>query len=338
MKLKSLISVISISLISIILVACGGGDDTTSGSNDGGTIKVAHYFGAEHPQNIALEEKFKPAIEENTDFNVEIYPNNELGDEEEFTDGVRNGTIEMAVTGMILQTAKPKLGAIEWPFLFEDYDQAQKVLNSEIGDEVGDEYLDLGAQPLAWSANGFRVISGNKTIESMDDFDGFRLRMPDAPSFINTGKALGANVQGMGISEVFTALEQNVIDGQENPYETLKESAYYEVQSDVLESRHMFSPNIYIINKEFFEDLDDETQESIEKASLEAADYEWELMKKSNEEVKQFLEDEGVKVTIPDDEFKKEMEDAMDPFYDNIFEEYDWAEDLYNRIQEEKEK
>lgn len=321
----------------LFLAACGS-SDTSGGSasdSDEKIIKVANYFAAEHPQNIALKEKFKPLVEENTDYIVEIYPNSELGSEEQFTTGVRNGTIEMAVTGMILQTAKPKLGVIEWPFLFEDYDQAKQVLDGEIGQEVANEYVDLGAQPLAWTANGFRVVSSNRAIESIEDFDGLRLRMANADGFINTGKAMGASVQGMPISEVFTALEQGVIDAQENPYATLKESAYYEVQSHVLESNHIFSPNLYIVNKKFFDGLDEETQKAIEEAAQEAADYEWELIKESEDEVKSFLEEKGVEIIVPDEQFKQSLVDAMDPVYEGIFKQYDWAEDLYNRIQEE---
>ncbi len=334
---RKFIMYVGLLILALFLTACGSGK-TSSGSasdSDEKIIKVANYFAAEHPQNIALKEKFKPLVEENTDFTVEIYPNSELGSEEQFTTGVRNGTIEMAVTGMILQTAKPKLGVIEWPFLFEDYDQAKQVLDGEIGQEVANEYVDLGAQPLAWTANGFRVVSSNRAIESIEDFDGLRLRMANADGFINTGKAMGASVQGMPISEVFTALEQGVIDAQENPYATLKESAYYEVQSHVLESNHIFSPNLYIVNKKFFDGLDEETQKAIEEAAQEAADYEWELIKESEDEVKSFLEEKGVEIIVPDEQFKQTLVDAMDPVYEDLFKKYDWAEDLYNRIQEE---
>lgn len=329
---KYLINTIMLLFI-IFLAACG--DQANKDGQENGVIKIANYFAEDHPQNIALKEKFIPQIEEKTEFEVELYSNSELGDEEEFTNSVRNGNIEMAVTGMIMQTSKPKLGAIEWPFLFENYDQAKKVLDGEVGNELGKEYEDLGATPLAWTANGFRVISSNKEISSMSDFEGIRLRMPDASTFVKTGKALGANVQGMGISEVFTALEQDVIDAQENPYATLKESAYYEVQDFVLESNHMFSPNIYIMNQGFFEGLDKETQQIFLDAANEAADYEWELLEESDEDIKSFLEEKGLKITEPDQKFKDEMEKSVEPVYEDIFQEYDWAKELYNKIQKE---
>lgn len=302
-----------------------------------GKIKVAHYFGDSHPQNIALKEKFKPYVEEHTNYIVEIYPNAILGSEEEVSQGVRAGIIEMTVAGMILQTTKPKLGIIEWPFLFGNYQEAKHILDGEIGQEIAEEFISLGLMPLVWNANGFRVLSSNRPVLSMDDFKGLRLRMPNAEVYIETGKALGANIQGAPISEVFTALEQGVFDAQENPYATLKESAFYEVQSHVLESNHLFSPNIYLINKKLYDGMSEEDQNAIREAARIAADYEWGLLENGDDSIKEFLTAEGLTITIPSDEFKEQLRLAMEPVYNKIFKKYDWAEDFYNRIQAELE-
>lgn len=329
-------------LITLLFItsACGSGNNNGNAGNEGEgdkTIEIANYFAEEHPQNVALNEKFKPLVEENTDYTVEIFPNNELGDESQFTNSVRNGNVEMAIAGMGLQTAEPKIGAVEWPFLFENYDQANKVLNSEIGEEIGAEFEKLDAKLLGWTANGFRVVSSNQKVASMEDFQGLRLRMPDVPIFVNTGEALGASVQPMPMSEIFTALEQGVIDGQDNPYATLQESGWYEVQSDVLESRHMFSPNVYLMNLDFWNNLSEEEKTTIQNAADESSQYQWELAKESEEEVKNFLEEEGLEITVPDEAFKEEMVTAMDPVYEELYQKYDWAEEFINRINEIKE-
>nr|WP_245807827.1 TRAP transporter substrate-binding protein [Halobacillus massiliensis] len=319
-----------------MLTACG---DAASGGGGGAkTIKVANYFAEDHPQNVALREKFKKIVEEESggELKVQIYANSTLGAEKEFYDGVRNGTIEMGVPGLIMQADVPKMAVPEWPFLFEDYEHVQNVLNGPIGEEVTEDLeSEHGVKPLAWSANGFRMFSSNQTIEKMEDFNGLRLRMPNIPNYIKLGELLGANITPMPISEAFTALEQKVVDGQDNPIATLRNSGWYEVQSDVLESKHMFSPNLYIINSEFYNGLTEEQQKLIEKASEESAAYEFELMEKSYEDDKKFLEDEGVKFTNPSDDFKQNMEKAADPLYKEIFQEYEWAEELVNRIKEE---
>ncbi|MFB4165374.1 TRAP transporter substrate-binding protein [Alteribacillus sp. JSM 102045] len=332
----------------VFLSACGGGGgDEASSEENGGessgdakTVKVANYFAADHPQNVALEEKFKPLVEENSNgsLEVEIYPDSQLGAEEEFYEGVRNGTIEMGIPGMIMQSSVDKLGVPEWPFLFEDYEHVQNVLNGEIGEELTEDLEEQhGVRALAWSANGFRMFSSNKTLESIVDFDGLRLRMPNIPNYIELGEQLGANVSPLAISEVFTGLEQGVIDAQDNPIATLRASGWYEVQTDVLESRHMFSPNMYVINSDFWNGLSEEEHQVIEEASKEAAEYEFEVMQKSYEEDKEYLEGEGITFTEPSDEFKQSMQESAEPMYDAFYEEYDWAEDLVERIREEAE-
>ncbi|MGE7760024.1 TRAP transporter substrate-binding protein [Peribacillus sp. NPDC097895] len=323
--------------MTLLLAGCGGGEgEKTSGSGvEKKTIKVANYFAENHPQNIALKEKFKKMVEKesNGELEVRIYANSTLGAEKEFYDGVRNGTIEMGVPGLIMQSDIPKMGVPEWPFLFRDYDHVKKVLNGPIGEELTKE-LDPkhGVTPLAWSANGFRMFSSNRPINSLKDFDGLRLRMPNIPNYIKLGESLGTNVNPLPISEVFTALEQKVVDAQDNPIATLRSSGWYEVQSDVLESKHMFSPNIYIINSKFFNGLTKEQQKIIQKAAKESAAYEFDLMEKGYEDDKKYLEKNGIKFTTPDEEFTQKMIKASQPVYDEVFEENDWAEDLVGKI------
>lgn len=330
----------------VITSACGGGDDESGDNGEAGgeeqehNIRVANYFAQDHPQNVALEERFKQLVEENSggSLSVEIYPDSQLGAEEEFYEGVRSGTIEMGIPGMIMQDSVEKLGVPEWPFLFEDYDHVQAVLNGEIGEELTEDLEEThGVKALSWSANGFRMISANRTIESMEDFNGFRLRTPNIPNYIELAERLGTNVSPLPIDEIFTGLEQGVIDGQENPVATVRASGWYEVQSDVLESEHMFSPNMYVINSDFWNDLSEDQQQVVEEAAIESAEYEFQLMEDSYEEDKAFLEEEGVNFTTPTDEFREEMSDAAQPMYDQFYEEYEWAEDLIQRIEEEAE-
>ncbi|WP_110929146.1 TRAP transporter substrate-binding protein [Bacillus massiliglaciei] len=340
MKKRRIYGMVSTMVIagSMLLAGCGNGEKTSGSAGGTKTIKVAHYFAEDHPQNIALKEKFKKIVEEESGgkLKVQIYANSTLGAEQEFYDGVRNGTIEMGIPGLIMQADIPKMGVPEWPFLFRDYEHVKSVLNGPIGEELTEDLESKhGVKPLAWSANGFRMFSSNKPMKSMKDFDGMRLRMPNIPNYIKLGDALGMNVSPLPISEVFTALEQKVVDAQDNPIATLRQSGWYEVQSDVLESRHMFSPNIYIINKKFWDGLTEEQQEIIEKASKEAAAYEFDLMEKSYEDDKAFLKKHGIKFAEPSESFTKDMEKAADPLYDEIFKENDWAEDLYKRIKAE---
>lgn len=335
---KSLMSKFSIGFIVLLLAFIVGCSEEKASTGEVKTIKVANYFAEDHPQNIALREKFKPLVEEKSGgtLTVEIYPNSQLGAEQEFYDGVRNGTIEMGIPGMIMQSTIKKLGVPEWPFLFENYEHVKKVFNGPIGEELVEDLESVhGVKALAWSANGFRMFSSNKTIASINDFSGLRLRMPNIPNYIELGQNLGANVTPLAISEVFTGLEQNVIDGQDNPIATVKASGWYEVQTDILESNHMFSPNLYIINLDFWNDLTPEQQEIIQESATISADYEFTIMEQSYEADKQYLEENDLKFTTPDDTFRKAMIDTTVPMYDKFNSEYDWAEDLVERIRAE---
>lgn len=323
--------------VALVLAGCGN-NEVSTGKTEKKIIKVANYFAEDHPQNIALKEKFKTMVEEEShgELEVQIFANSTLGAEKEFYDGVRNGTIEMGIPGLIMQADIPKMAVPEWPFLFKDFDHVKSVLNGPIGEELtADLDPKHGVTPLAWSANGFRMFSSNRTIENMEDFDGLRLRMPNIPNYIKLGESLGANVSPLPISEIFTALEQNVVDAQDNPIATLRLSGYYEVQTDVLESKHMFSPNIYIINSKFFKGLTEKQQKIIKKAAKVSAEYEFELLEKSYEEDKKFLLDNGIKFTEPDENFMKKMEKSTRPVYDQIFKENEWAEELAEKIKAE---
>ncbi|GGK22220.1 hypothetical protein GCM10010965_13960 [Caldalkalibacillus thermarum] len=341
MNLKTFLRTGALLILIGLVAACGqaGEEGTTASSEENAagdvkTIKVANYFASDHPQNVALRETFKPMVEENSEgrLKVEIYDNSQLGGEEAFLEGVRNGTIEMVIAGMFLQNSEPKIGVVEWPFIIRDYDHAKKVLNGPIGEEIAQAFEQFGVKPLNWTANGFRVVSSNRAIESLEDFNGFRLRMPNIPNFISVGEALGASVIPLAISEVFTALEQGVIDGQENPYATLVHSRFYEVQSHVIETRHIFSPNIYLVNQAFWDGLGEDLQQVVAEAADAAAEEQWQLLIAQESEMKQYLQEQGLEIIEPDDAFRQEMVDAMQPVYEELFEKYEWAEDLYNRI------
>lgn len=332
----------------IFLAGCGSGQESAnpqSGEQAGTekaethTLKLATVFGTDHPLNVALREKFKPIVEEKSGgtLKVEIYDNNKLGGEKEVYDSVRNGTVEMGVVSTIMSSEVEKMAIGDWPFLFKDIEHAKKVFTGSIGKEIASEFENkAGVHVLAWSANGFRMFSSNKPIKSIEDFKGLRLRMPNNPNFIELGKSLGANVSPLPLPEVFTALEQKVVDGQDNPIATLKANGWYEVQTDVLESKHIFSPLEHIVSDKLWKKLTPDQQKVLQEAALEAADYQWEIYAKSLETDKKFLQEKGMHFTTPDDKFRGDMEAAVKPLYNEIYSKYPWAKEMMERIKKEE--
>jgi tripartite ATP-independent transporter DctP family solute receptor len=295
-------------------------------------LKIANWYAPNHPVNIALKEKFLPAIKEGTGGKVEgfIYDSSQLGGEREFTEGVRIGTIEMAITGGILTASYPKIGVLELPYLFRDYDHVQKALYSPVGEEFVSEYQKAGVRVLAWMANGFRVISNSKRpINSLKDIAGIRLRMPENKIYVETGKALGFSVVTMGMPEVFNALKQGVMDGQENPFSTLWASGWWEVQKYVTVSYHLFSYNGVSINDKLYQSMPKDYQGVIAKAARSAAEYQFKLLQDDEKDVIKKLEGKGLQISYPD---RKPFEDATKVVRDNYVKGYAPAKELIERI------
>ncbi|MEX4360204.1 DctP family TRAP transporter solute-binding subunit [Haemophilus influenzae] len=301
-------------------------------------IKLGHYNSDIHPSHIALQEYFKKTIENETNhrYEIRLYPNNQLGGEDQIVNGLRNGTIEAGITGLLLQNVDPIFGVWEWPYLFKDNQEAKKVLESPIANKIGQKMEKYGIKLLAYGMNGFRVISSNKKLEKFDDFKGLRLRVPLNSLFVDWAKAMNINPQSMPLSEVFTALEQKVIDGQENPYMLIKDSGLYEVQKYIIQSNHIFSPGLLQISLKTWNKIPKEDQIIFEKAAKLYQEKEWELAIKTELEVKDYLAKHGNEIIVPSEAFKNDMVNASKVLYDSFYKKYDWAKDVVQKINEAK--
>lgn len=297
-------------------------------------IKIGHYNSDIHPSHIALQEYFKKTIEEKTEgrYEIRLFPNNQLGGEDQIVNGLRNGTIEGGITGLLLQNVDPIFGVWEWPYLFKDNTEAKKVLESPIAKEIGDKMEKYGIKLLAYGMNGFRVISSNKKLEKFDDFKGLRLRVPLNSLFVDWANSMNINPQSMPLSEVFTALEQKVIDGQENPYMLIKDSGLYEVQKYIIQTNHIFSPGLLQLSLKTWNKMSKEDQEIFLEAAKLYQEKEWELAIKTEQEVKDFFTKNGKEVIIPDESFKADMVKASDNLYQNFYKKYDWSKAVIERI------
>lgn len=276
----------------------------------------------------------KKTIEEKTEgrYEIRIFPNNQLGGEDQIVNGLRNGTIEGGITGLLLQNVDPIFGVWEWPYLFKDNAEAKKVLESPIAQEIGEKMEKYGIKLLAYGMNGFRVISSNKKVENFDGFKGLRLRVPLNSLFVDWAKAMHINPQSMPLSEVFTALEQKVIDGQENPYMLIKDSGLYEVQKYIIESNHIFSPGLLQLSLKTWNKMSKEDQTIFLEAAKLYQEKEWELAMKMEQDVKDFFHKNGKEVIVPSEQFKADMLKASETLYQNFYQKYDWAKDVISKI------
>ena len=312
--IKKLVSAGLILGLCLAFVACGGKQEGATAAKGAEakkeapkktvTIKIANYYAEAHPQNIALRDVFKPMIEKDSNggLAVEIYPNNQLGAEKEFIEGTKLGTIEMSVMGMLLADKYPRMKLVEFPYIFDNVDKGFKLLNGEIGAEITDGLTAKdGIRALAWDVNGVRAVSNSKKpINTLADCKDIKLRVPQVKHYIDTGKALGFSVVTMPMSEIFTALQQKVIDGQENPPTTVLTSGWHEVQKYIALTNHMIAYNIIAINEKFYQTLTPDQQKVIENASKAFAQKELDLYKEAATKDVETLKSKGIQFTTPD--------------------------------------
>jgi len=301
----------------LVLAACGSGsDDNGSDDSDGDVItwKLGHLADENHIwQDTSL--KFAELVEEKTDGQIEIkvYPSNTLGGETDTINAINAGTADMVISGETLENWAPKAALLATPYAFRDLDHVQKVVEGELGEEIEEEIIEKAElTPLFYMTRAPRNLTSNKPIESVEDIKGFKMRVPNVPLFLDSWDAVGAKPQVMDFDEVFTGLQQNVIDGQENPADLIQSGALYEVQDYVNRTEHVYSWIYVLVGNDQFEALNDEQQEAVREAALEAQDYGADLFENEIEEIEQALKDEGMEfVDVDQDSFREEMIPAI---------------------------
>src|SRR5699024_8545547 len=286
--------------VMLVLAACGDsdGDDSSSDDSDGDVItwKLGHLADENHIwHDTSL--KFAELVEEKTDGQIEIkvYPSNTLGGETDTINAINAGTADMVISGETLDNWAPKAALLATPYAFRDLVHVQKVVEGGMGDEIEEEIIEKRAlRPLCYMTRAPRNLTSNKPIESVEDIKGFKRRVPNVPLFLDSWDAVGAKPQVMDFDEVFTGLQQNVIDGQEKPADLIQSGALYEVQDYVNRTEHVYSWIYVLVGNDQFEALNDEQQEAVKEAALEAQDYGEDLFEDEIEEIEQALKDEGM--------------------------------------------
>ena len=230
---------------------------------------------------------------------------------------VKRGTIQMAVTGSQIRKDEPNVGLSDAPYLITSWEQARLAYDDE-GKKImsGNYEQNTGVKIMAYFVNGFREISSNKPITTMEDLGTIKLRIPDNEIHVHLFEALGANAVMMPLTEVYNALETHMIDGQENPYSTLLSSGLYEVQTDVLESRHMFAISPVLVNGRFFNKLPEDLQALVTKWVAETEKYNWDISEQDDTASRQALEAKGLKIHELTPEMKAAIDEKMVSFYD----------------------
>lgn len=315
MKKTMLISILAI--FTLILAACGGGGNGESGEGASQTLKLAHSGSETHQYHIAAE-KFKELVEEKTDgeVTIEIHPNSTLGSEADAIEQVMGGTIEMTTVSADSSFANtvPEANVFGIPYLFEDRDHVYSVLDGEIGQELLDLAGEHNMKGLGYWEVGFRHLTNNqREINTPEDAQGLKVRVQPAPVWEAHMRAIGASPTPVDFNELYSALDQGVVDGQENPLPTIDSMKFYEVQNYVSLTAHTYSPAVVIMNNDIWEGLSEEQQTAINEATAEAGEYQRQFLADREDEILDLLADNDVTVTEPDrDAFREATADVQD--------------------------
>ncbi len=249
-------------------------------------------------QNIAAE-KFKELIEKRSNGNIkiQILHSASIGNETEILQQVQMNTVQMAiVTGGPFDTFDPMARVINYPFLFKDYEQVDKILDGPLGSELLKSLEGSGFKGLCFSENGFRnLTNGKRLVKSPKDIKGLKVRVMASAIHKAIWQALGANPTPMPWP-IYTELEQGVIDGQENPLWVMEVYKFYEIQKYMTLTRHVYSYHIDVASLQWWKTLDDNTKKMIQKAMYEAAVYQRKDNRSKNAARLKFLKEKGMQV------------------------------------------
>ena len=283
------------------------------------TIKFGLNSPEGHPA-VAGMRKFASAVEAKSGgkIKVQLFLNGSLGSDQATLSALKGGTVEMAVMNSgILASEVKALEIFDFPFLFANEKEADAIVDGPIGQKMHAALADRGIVGLSYWELGFRnITTGKKVITKVDDIAGLKLRV--IPNAINVDwvKALGANPTPLPFPEVYAALEQGAIDGQENPIAVIAANKFWEVQKNVALTNHQYNPQSVIFSKKVWDTMSAAEKKIIDESADEAVKAQREANRAALNNNLEVLKKNGMNVTtLPSAEIAK-LREKMKPVID----------------------
>jgi tripartite ATP-independent transporter DctP family solute receptor len=313
------VTVLVMLAVLVLSQAFAGGSSEAAKAAPAKIIKISNGLNEQHPVLLAGKE-FEKYIEEKLPgkYDVQVYANAQLGDDVRATEAVRMGTLEMVVTTASPITGLvPEFNVFDLPFIITSEKGADAIFDGPVGAKLSALLEPKGLKNLAYMENGFRQLTNSvREVKNPEDLKGMKVRTMQNPIHLAAWRALGANPTPMPFSEVFTAMQQKTIDGQENPIPTIYLQKFYEVQKFTTLSGHIYSPFIMLINKKLFDSFPAEDQKVFLEAAAMASKFERAANRKMNSDFVGELRKQGMTVTVLTPEQIKVFQDATKPVYD----------------------
>ncbi len=300
------------------------------------TLQLAHNAAEGNPKWDASE-LFAELVEEGTngELIVDVGGNAQYGDDMEAITQMRMGTLAFSTNSQgATSSVVPQFSVLGLPFLFNSLPSAWKVMDGEVGDELKRLSEEKGLVLLALWDNGIRHVSNNvRPIETPDDLEGLKIRTPPDEMTVDIFEALGANPTPMNFSELYIALEQGVVDGQENPLMNIYSSKLHEVQDYISLTGHKYESTPLLMSKMVWDSLSPEHQEVIQQAAIEAGEFNRQASLEADDTLRSAMEEAGVAFNQVNPE---PFIEATSSVYDQWAEEYpELVEMVVNAAQRE---
>jgi tripartite ATP-independent transporter DctP family solute receptor len=264
------------------------------------TIKYAVIYDIKHPHGLGAQ-KFADLVAQHSGnkLKVKIYPGGTLGGEVQLVSSLQGGTVEMSAiaTPQLVGLIK-EFAALDLPFLFNNEKEADAVVDGPVGKQFLERLPAKGVIGLSWYEHGFRNLTNSKRpVAKLEDIQGLKVRVQQNAVAVDTFNALGANAVPMPFTELYSALEQKTVDGQENPYSSIETSKFYEVQKHLSVTKHNYTPLILLLSKKFWDTLSADEKKILQDSATEAAVYQRKANREFNERSLQALKAAGMQVT-----------------------------------------
>ncbi|WP_240374536.1 TRAP transporter substrate-binding protein [Bacillus piscicola] len=351
---KSWVLLIGALLLSLMLAACGGnseepaaeGSDGAEGDNAGGgdaelTITFSHNQPVESPEHVGAE-AFKKYVEENSDGKVavEVYPASQLGSLREQVEGTQMGEIDITMQPTaVVSPFVDDIKVVDLPYLWPvETEKMYEVLDSEVGDEILATLNQGGFKGLGFWPGGYKLFTTkDKEIHAPEDFKGVTMRTMESPTLIAQYEAWGGNAVPVPYAEVYNSLQQGVVDGQENPLQTVFLNNYHEVQNNIIESHHGTMTYVLMANQGWFDGLSEEQQKLIQEAEVEGVNAARESLAETEDDYRQQIIDSGVNYYEFTDEEIEAFKEVSLPIHESEYdkpEQQELLQKIYDKIDE----
>ena len=325
----------------VLLTACGNEETESVTGASGDTVeplelRVGVVVGDWSPHYQGAQ-AWADALDEKTDGQIKltVFPDGQLGGEREMLEAVQNGSLDIGlISSSVYSVFEPKMSVIDIPFLVSSFDEAEALMDSEAGEELSALMLEKGIRNLAWGHNDFRVITNNKqAIEKPEDLSGIKMRVPESKVLADWYSELGTMATPMPFPDIYAALQQGVVDGQDNGPILSYAAKFFEHQDYLTVSNHQYSPIGFFISESVWSGLSESQKEALEETAKEAAEVERQAIREFNETSITAMEEAGVETFHPSEEERAVFKETTTKFIDQIREEA--GEDLTNLVLQE---